>query len=92
MLDTCQVIPVIEGDWVGRPVVKFGGDRLYSVCVSEHAFAPSRGYVSRADHVYCFYLWCDFFSVPQYFADEAHPRLRLVSPSPCVRRLAYRPA
>ena len=64
MTDTSGMVPVIEGDPAGRPKVKFGGNGLYSVCVSVRAFVPSLGYVSRVDHVYCFYLWWEFFLSP----------------------------
>ena len=43
MTDTGWVVLSIEGDRAGRPMVKFGGDGLYSVCVSERAFAPFVG-------------------------------------------------
>ena len=61
---TSRVVPVIEGDRAGRPVVKFGGDGLYSLCVSERVFAPSCGYVSSVDHVYYFYFWWEIFLSP----------------------------
>ena len=61
---TSRVVPVIKGDREGRPGVEFEGDGLYSVCISERAFAPSLGCVSRVDHVYCFYLWWEFFLSP----------------------------
>ena len=61
---TSRVVPVIEGDRGDRPVVKFGDHGLYSICVSERVFTPSRGYVSRMDHVYYFYLRWEFFLSP----------------------------
>ena len=62
--DTSRVVSVIKGDWAGQPWVEFGGNGLYSICVSERAFAPSLGCVSHMDHVYCFYLWWKFFLSP----------------------------
>ena len=59
--DTSRMIPATKSDRAGRPRVELGGDGLYSVYVSECAFAPSRGCVSRVDHVYRFYLWWEFF-------------------------------
>ena len=88
--DTSREVPVIKSDQAGQPGDEFGGNGLYSVYVSERAFAPYLWYVSRVDHVYCFDFWWEFFSVPQCSAGEAHPCLRLVSP--CVRRLACRTA
>ena len=64
--NTSQAVRVIEGDRRSQPVVRCGYDGLYSVCVSERAFAPSLGYVSRVDHVYYFYLWWEFFCPPVF--------------------------
>ena len=89
MTDACRVIPAIKSDRVGQPGVELRGDGLYDAYVSECMFASPLRHV---DHVYCFNLWWEFFSVLQCFAGEVRPCLRLVSPSPCVRRLAYRPA
>ena len=73
--DICCVIPTIKSDRAGQPGVDPRGDGLYSACVSERAFAPSRGYVSRVDHVYYFYLWREFFLSPSVWL----ARLILVS-------------
>ena len=89
MPDACRVIPAIKSDWADQPGVKLRGDGLYGAYVSECMFASPLRHV---DHVYCFNLWWEFFSVLQCFAGEVRPRLRLVSSSPCVRRLAYRHA
>ena len=89
MLDACRVIPAIKSDRAGQPGVDLWGGGLYGAYVSECVFASP---LCHVDHVYCFNLCWEFFSVLQCFAREVRPRLRLVSPSPCVRRLAYRPA
>ena len=64
MPDTSRVVAVIKGDRAGRPGVEFRGDGLYSICVSERAFAPSFWYVSHVDHVYCFDFWWELFLSP----------------------------
>ena len=61
VLDTSRVVPAIEGDWAGRPGIKFGGNGLNSVYVSECAFARSLWNVSYVNHIHCFDFWWEFF-------------------------------
>ena len=64
MTNTSRMIPAIESDRAGRPWVEFGGDVLYSVYVSECAFALPLSYVGDVDHVHCFDLRWKFFLSP----------------------------
>ena len=59
--DTSRMIPAIKGDRVGRPGIKFGGNGLNSVYVSECAFARSLWDVSYVNHIHYFYFWWEFF-------------------------------
>ena len=77
MTDACRVILVIESDRAGQPGGELGGDGIYGAYVSECMFASP---LHHMDHVYCFNLWWEFFSVLQCFAGEVRPRIRLVSP------------
>ena len=61
MKDTSRMILAIKSDRAGRLGIEFGGDGLYSVYVSECAFAPPLHYVN---HVHCFDLWWEFFLSP----------------------------
>ena len=61
MPDTSRMVPAIKGDRAGRPGIKFGGDELNSVYVSEYAFARSLWNVSYVNHIYCFDFWWEFF-------------------------------
>ena len=65
MTDTSRMIPAIEGDRTGRPWVEFGGDRLYSIHVSECVFALSLWDVSDINHVHCFDLRWKFLLSPR---------------------------
>ena len=64
MTDTSRMIPAIKGDRTGRPWVQFGGDVLYSIHVSECAFALPLWDMSDINHVHCFDLWWEFFLSP----------------------------
>ena len=59
--DTSWMVPTIEGDRVGRPRIKFGGNGLNSVYVSDGAFVRSLWDVSCINHIYCFDFWWEFF-------------------------------
>src|SRR5215216_6647893 len=54
VMDTGWVVPAIEGDRTGCPMIEFWGDRLYGIDVPECALALLFGNVSDIDHVHCF--------------------------------------
>ena len=62
--DASRMIPAIEGDRTGRPWVEFGGDRLYSIHVSECAFVLPLWDMSDINHVHCFDLRWKFLLSP----------------------------
>ena len=57
MTDAGRVIPAIKGDQACRTWVKFGGNGLYSIYISECAFALPLWDMSDINHVHCFDLW-----------------------------------
>ena len=59
------MIPAIQGDRTGRPWVEVGGDKLYSIHVSECAFALPLWDMSDIDHVHCFDLRWKFLLSPR---------------------------
>ena len=59
------MIPAIKGDRTGRPWVEFGDGGLYSVYVSECAFALPLWDMSDIDHVHRFGLWYKFLLSPR---------------------------
>ena len=65
MTDTSWVIPAIKGDRTGRPWVKFGGNGLNGVDISECAFALPFWDMSDIDHVHCVDLQWKFLLSPR---------------------------
>ena len=59
------MIPAIKGDQTGRPWVKFGGDLLDSIYVSECVFALPFWDMSDINHVHCFDLRWKFLLSPR---------------------------
>ena len=55
---------MIEGDRASRLGVKFGGDRLYSIYISECVFALPLWDMSGVNHVHCFDLRWKFLLSP----------------------------
>ena len=53
MPDTSRMVHAIKGDRAGRPGIKFGGDRLHIVYISECAFAPTLWNVSCINRIHC---------------------------------------
>ena len=63
-MDISRMIPAIEVDRTGRPWVEFGGDRFYSIHVSECAFALPLWDMSDINHVHYFDLRWKFLLSP----------------------------
>ena len=59
--DTSRMVPEVKGDQASRPGIKFRGNGLNSVYVSECALAPTLWNVSCVDHIHCFDFWWNFF-------------------------------